>query len=135
MAAIYNWNYSTGSPSTITPIWFIKTTSYANSVVDFFGKNAGATNYAAYTNYYTFTTGQTHPNTKNWNYCNIYFNKFWLDAKDASFIKGVAAHEFGHAMGLAHYNTNPYSIMCQDDSGRVVLMAQKCDLDAINIKY
>lgn len=134
-AAIYDWNNSTGSPSTYTPIWFIKTTSYSKSVVDFFGKNAGPTNYNAYTNFYTITSGQTHPDSKNWNYCNIYFNNFWLDPESSIFIKGVAAHEFGHSIGLAHYNTNRYSIMCTDSSGRKVTRAQKCDLDAVNIKY
>lgn len=34
-----------------------------------------------------------------------------------------------------NYNTNPYSIMYSNASGRVVLMIQKYDLDAINIKY
>ena len=48
---------------------------------------------------------------------------------------GIIIHEFGHAFGLDHNNTNVNSIMCQTSYGRVVQKVQKVDNDAILSKY
>lgn len=49
--------------------------------------------------------------------------------------KGTMSHEFGHALGLAHDNSNPNVIMCQLGSGRVVNSAQSDDLNGISFLY
>ncbi len=132
--AVYDWNNSVGSPSTITPIWFIKTTSYSASVVDFYGSNDGNTGYNGYTAFFT-SQAQISPFLSNWKWASIHLNQYYMNGYSSGDRKGVAAHEFGHAMGLNDYNTNLYSIMCQMGSGRLVNVARKTDLDAINIKY
>ena len=48
---------------------------------------------------------------------------------------GTLIHEMGHAFGLAHYNSNPNSIMCQTNKGRKVQRVQKTDNDTINAIY
>lgn len=138
--AVYDWNNSVGSPSTITPIWFIRTTNYSASVVDFYGSNDGNTGYNGYTEFFT-SQSQVSPNYNNWRWSSIHLNQYYMNGYSSSIRKGVAAHEFGHALGLRDYNANWYSIMCQMDdgsgngTGRLVTVPQKTDLDAVNIKY
>lgn len=138
--AVYEWNNSVGSPSTITPIWFIKTTNYSASVVDFYGNNDGNSGYNGYTAFFT-SQAQVSPYYYNWRWSSIHLNQYYMNGYSSSIRKGVAAHEFGHALGLRDYNTNWYSIMCQMDdgsgngTGRLVTVPQKTDLDAVNIKY
>lgn len=132
--AVYDWNNSVGSPSTITPIWFIKTTNYSASVVDFYGSNDGNTGYNGYTAFFT-SQAQVSPYSSNWKWASVHLNQYYMNGYSSANRKGVAAHEFGHSMGLNDYNANIYSIMCQMGSGRLVNVAQKTDLDAINIKY
>ena len=138
--AVYDWNNSVGSPSTITPIWFIRTTNYSASVVDFYGSYDGKTRYNGYTEFFT-SQAQVSPFKSNWKWSSIHLNQYYMDGYSSSIRKGVAAHEFGHALGLNDYNANWYSIMCQMDdgsysgTGRLVTVPQKTDLDAINIKY
>ena len=47
----------------------------------------------------------------------------------------MTAHELGHVLGLAHSNSNPYSIMCQTKYGRIVQKPQKIDNDEIVSMY
>lgn len=49
--------------------------------------------------------------------------------------QGTVAHEFGHAMGLAHSNSNPNVIMCQYGRGRKVYLPTADDLNGINALY
>lgn len=49
--------------------------------------------------------------------------------------QGTVAHEFGHAMGLAHSNNNPDVIMCQLKYGRRVYMPMADDANGINSLY
>lgn len=48
---------------------------------------------------------------------------------------GVSAHEFGHAVGLSHRNTNPQSLMCQTAYGRAVDIPQAIDVNTFNHLY
>lgn len=41
----------------------------------------------------------------------------------------------GHAFGLAHNNSNPYSVMCQLGEGRKVQRVQRVDNEPIKRKY
>ncbi|MBQ8688324.1 MAG: matrixin family metalloprotease [Ruminococcus sp.] len=50
-------------------------------------------------------------------------------------IAGVAAHEFGHAIGLSHRNTNPQSLMCQTGYGRTVSVPQAIEVRTTNHLY
>lgn len=74
---------------------------------------------------------------ENWNYADIYLNDPVLRSDDVSNFncQGTITHEFGHAFGLKHYNTNPTSIMCQIGAGRTVNVPAYCDNCAINNKY
>lgn len=141
-SAIYDWNNSTGSPSTITPIWLIKTTQSSLSVVDFrrdyeIPDPPGGVIYA-YTRFYSSNSTQLNPSLSNWYYARIDLdsvNLNTLGALQGRTKKSVIAHEIGHGMGLGENNTNPYSIMCQIGSNRQVDRAQQVDLNQINIIY
>lgn len=77
------------------------------------------------------------PNAGNWLYTEIYIKDD--NYKKSSFSNdqalGTLIHEMGHAFGLAHYNSNPNSIMCQASKGRNVQRVQKTDNDTINAIY
>lgn len=52
-------------------------------------------------------------------------NRYYLSenpntAKTFTGIQAAIAHEQGHAFALAHNNSNPFSIMCQELHGRSV---------------
>ena len=78
-----------------------------------------------------------NPDHENWKYAEIHINHD--EFKNPNFSNeqatGIIIHEFGHAFGLDHNNTNVNSIMCQTSYGRVVQKVQKVDNDAILSKY
>jgi hypothetical protein len=141
-SAIYDWNNSTGSPGTITPIWFIKTTQSSLSVMDFrrdyeIPDPPGGVIYG-YTRFYSSNSTQINPSISNWYYARIDLDSVNLNSLgtiQGKTKKSVIAHEIGHGIGLGEYNTNPYSIMCQIGSNRQVDRAQQVDLNQINILY
>lgn len=141
-SAFYDWNNSTGSPSTKTPIWFSKTTQSALSVIDFHRdyeiSDPPGSRIFGYTRFYSSNSIQLNPTTSYWYYARIDLdstNLNTLGTVQGRTKKSVIAHEIGHAMGLDENNTNPYSIMCQMGSNRKVDRAQYIDLNQINILY
>ena len=96
----------------------------------------------AWTRFFNGSGIEIYPWNANWYYAEVHINN---DAyRDPGFsnsqAQGTTTHEVGHALGLAHYNTNPYSIMCQTYPGpgvpgRAVQTVQKVDNDAINSLY
>lgn len=113
--AAKNWYYP-GWSNSLYPA--TRTTNQSNSAIDFH----------TYSDMYDGAYS-------NWDWAAIYLNDFALSGRSSQDIQGVVAHEMGHAFALAHNNTNPYSIMCQERSGRAVYTVQKVDNDAFILKH
>lgn len=82
---------------------------------------------------------QTNPRENNWFWCKGYYNpKLYkyenLGGYSYTVRKGVAAHEFGHVLGLAHTSTKS-SLMCQYGDGRTVQTPQQDDIDGVRYLY
>lgn len=138
-AAAYNWMY-TGCGA--NPIYLTAVSSSYATHMDFYvkGPTAFGGNYEdilAATTYYTSSSNQLDPTSSNWFFAEIWFNSTEGTFPDLSSTvkQGVTAHEMGHAFGLDEYNSNQYSIMCQDGAGRQVQVVQQCDNDTINYLY
>jgi len=138
-----NW-VDPGSGMT-NPIKITFVSSNSASTMDFYSKSSsfwsssGSTTVLAETRMFSKGT-RIYPSassTTTWNYAEIYINdtNFRLSSFSNEQALGTVIHEMGHAFGLAHYNTNVNSIMCQTSYGRAVQRVQKCDNDAINAKY
>ncbi|NCU34130.1 matrixin family metalloprotease [Candidatus Saccharibacteria bacterium] len=97
----------------------------------------GVSGVLAETRFYSNTGSNIQPYTSNWSFANIYINHdgYSLPSISNDMALGTTIHEMGHAFGLAHYNNNQYSIMCQTGYGRKVQRVQKTDNDAINQLY
>lgn len=135
--ATNNWMY----PGWDNPIYINYVSSNSGSTLDFHQNNdayfGGGMNVIARTEFYSSTGGGINPTVSDWAYAEVHINN---DVYSSSSISneqalGTTIHEIGHAFGLAHYNNNVYSIMCQTAYGRVSQRVQLVDNDAINILY
>lgn len=127
--AAYDWAHWS-NPIVMTPV----SSSYATHM-DLYGKPS------SYWGPYTGVLGETlhyknggayiNPNDGDWFYADIYLN---LDLLPSYNIQGTTAHEMGHAFGLAHWQSNPNSIMAQT-SVRVVQTVQSVDNQHLKEKY
>lgn len=133
--AAYDWAHLS-NPIVMTPV----SSSYATHM-DFYGKNSSFWQYAGpkvyvlgSTQHFNSSGAEIDSDTGgNWFYADIYIN---LDALNYNMsIQATVAHEMGHAFGLAHWNSNPYSIMAQDSCQRVVSTVQAADNQHLNQKY
>lgn len=93
-----------------------------------------------------FWTGETQVGlnsdgslTNNYGWTQVHINTTALNNEDFAISnsqkQATIAHEFGHAMGLSHQNSNPSSIMCQTAYNRYATKPSSEDLYAINHLY
>lgn len=137
-SGVNNWMY----PGWSNPIYMNFVSSNYGSNMDFHLNNdayfGGGMNYYAGTEYYSGSGSQIwSPPASNWAYAEIHINNnmFSLPSFTNAQAQGTIRHEMGHAFGLAHWNSNPYSIMCETGSGRIVQSVQLPDNDAIKTLY
>lgn len=135
--AVNNWIYTTSNPPYVTTsISFRETTNQSNSVADFYQVEIPDPDILACTKLYL--SGQIkNPIYENWAWAYICLDFFaiysYYGVNNRGF-QGVAAHEFGHAMGLCHsYDQN--SVMCTIGGGRKVSTPSATDCHAINHLY
>lgn len=135
--AANNWMY-TGVGA--NPIYINFVGSNNGSNIDFYRRSNSfwpISGVIAETRFYLASGSQISPSYSNWYYTNIYINhdEYSKPSFSDDQARGTTIHEMGHAFGLAHYNSNKYSIMCQTGYGRIVQRVQKTDNDTINILY
>lgn len=137
--ATNNWMY-TGWKN---PIYITHVSSNVGSTVDVFKQNKNywpnglADSVLAETKLFVSGGGVADPYSTDWKYAEIHINhdNFIKPSFTNDQALGTIIHEFGHAFGLAHNNSNQNSIMCQLGYGRQVQRVQKIDNDAIVNKY
>lgn len=151
--AVNNWAYTTSSAGVTTPISIVKTTTQSASVFDVYYDTSqfpNDENTIGVTQLFLYSTNVQSPQyngvpTQNWGYSKIYINpnafaaieggRKVTNGQTAYQVElGTITHEFGHAMGLAHYS-NPYVIMCQMRAGRKVYQPSADDCNGINSLY
>lgn len=132
--SVNNWVH-TGKGD--NPIEMIAVSSNQGSNMDFYTANSsrwgGDSNILGETYHYNSNGKYINP-TSNWFYAEIYINDDSNRNRYYEEVQGTITHEMGHALGLAHYNNNSYSIMAQSWT-RKVQVVQQCDNDAINYLY
>lgn len=134
--AANNWMY----PGWDNPIYMNFVSSNNGSMMDFHLNSSSyfqSSSIIAQTEFYN--NGPTGVNQwySNWDFTEIHINNDQYSSPSFSNDQalGTTIHEMGHSFGLAHWQTNPYSIMCQTGAGRIVQRVQQVDNDAVNILY
>lgn len=143
--AVKTWNFSQDSDCH-TSISLLKTTVQDNAMFEVWlndyqstlGGSPGATEY--YISGGVLLNNGGYP-TQNWVWTKIKLNYPVFRLESNTEKQATIAHEFGHAMGLAHcmdetgyvYDTD--RIMCPSDQGRSVYYPKELDLLAINHLY
>lgn len=137
--AANNWVYTGYGYNKLYP----NTRAYnqSNGTVDFYSYDDSNTSTIAYTAFFKRANGSTgaisqiNPDSENWLFAEIHINNPIINSLSSYDRQGTIVHEFGHAWGLAHNQSNQYSVMCQLGFGRKVNTVQQVDNDAFNRKY
>lgn len=145
--AVSSWVHTTSRLGITTPISLSRTTTKSSSYFDvYLLAMPGSSNTVAGTYFYVKNVGCINPNlegpNQNWSWTEIHLNSNSFPTLSVSNSltgdqnrQGTIAHEFGHAMGLAHSNNNTSVIMCQLGSGRKVYLPMEDDANGINSIY
>ena len=134
-SAVYTWIHTTSRLGITTPIYWARTYTQSQSVMDFY-----------HNVYYDVGTGIVatteqilnnvviDPGTANWNWGKIKLNTPVFDLLSDFNEEGSCAHEMGHLMGLGHTSVTN-RIMCLLGSGRTVNACQADDANGIIYLY
>ncbi|MGE5456574.1 MAG: matrixin family metalloprotease [Ignavibacteriales bacterium] len=139
--AAYNWVYTGLGYNKLYPN--ARTSNIYYSAVDFYVYQTPPVSGAlAQTKFFARTNGtsgdsfRVYPDSSDWLYAEIEIYSDEFNEQGDYNRRGVISHEFGHAWGLAHNSTNPYSIMSQlGQNYRQVNTVQQVDQDAFNSIY
>lgn len=101
----------------------------------YFGSGASTT--LAGTAFYSASEVKVNQYSSDWYSATIHLNDDVLSMDAISNEEATATfiHEFGHAFGLAHNDSNKYSIMCRNSYGRKVSTVQLIDHNTLNSIY
>lgn len=129
VAAMNGWIYTTESTGVTTPISFLRTSYRPASVIDVFQIDYIAA-WWGFTTHYNGST-EIEPTDGNWSWALVQLDGAFAQCQNQ---QGVIAHEFGHAMGLAHVTAGS-SVMFEDIAYTSVAVAAADDLNGINHLY
>ena len=134
-SAVYTWIHTTSRLGITTPIYWARTYTQSQSVMDFYHNvyyDAGTGIVA--TTEQILNNVVINPYDTNWNWGKIKLNTPVFDPLSDFNEEGSVAHEMGHLMGLGHTSVTN-RIMCLLSSGRTVNACQADDANGINYLY
>jgi hypothetical protein len=134
-SAVYTWIHTTSRLGITTPIYWARTYTQSQSVMDFYHNvYYDASSGIIATTEQILNNVVIDPTTTNWNWGKIKLNTPVFDPLSHFNEEGSVAHEMGHLMGLGH-TTVTNRIMCLLSFGRTVNACQADDANGINYLY
>jgi hypothetical protein len=121
--AVGKWN------STITPVYWIKTSTKSLSRMDWYRVSSINTWWAATTFY--INTSTVDPEVTDWVWTKVRFDGDWADCPNQ---RGVTAHEIGHAFGLDHVFTGT-TLMRDNIANQTTTTPGTDEVNGINYLY
>lgn len=121
--------------NTSTSFYFYETTNISDARIECYSYSNLYDGLNGYTELYVPGIGLTQNSpTDNWAWARVHINTASLASTSADFDNGVAGHEIGHAIGLAH-NFGDDVLMNTHAGGRTVTKPQQDDIDGVNSLY